>query len=134
MHRESDIPILKRFFLGGSDQMRGWSRFEVGPLSPSGEATGGKSLLAATSEIRARLLPKLHGALFVEAGNVWRSDWTAHLDDLKFDAGPGLRVETPFGVIRVDVGYQLNRIEGLRVGGQPERRRWRITIGAGESF
>jgi outer membrane protein assembly factor BamA len=134
MHRESDIPILKRFFLGGSDQMRGWSRFEVGPLSPSGEATGGKSLLAATSEIRARLLPKLHGALFVEAGNVWRSDWTAHLDNLKFDAGPGLRVETPFGLIRVDVGYQLNRIEGLRVGGQPERRRWRITIGAGESF
>jgi outer membrane protein assembly factor BamA len=134
MHQESDIPLLKRFFLGGSGQMRGWSRFEVSPLSPSGEPIGGKSALAVTSEVRARLLPKLHGALFVEAGNVWRSDWTAHLDDLKFDAGPGLRVETPFGLIRVDLGYQLNRIEGLRIGGQPERHRWRINIGVGEAF
>jgi outer membrane protein assembly factor BamA len=134
MHQESDIPLSKRFFLGGSEQMRGWSRFEVGPLSASGEPIGGKSLLAATSEIRALLRPKLHGALFVEAGNVWRGDWTAHLDDLKFDAGPGLRIDTPFGLIRVDLGYQLNRIEGLRIGGQPERHRWRINIGAGESF
>jgi outer membrane protein assembly factor BamA len=134
MRRESDIPLVKRFFLGGSGQMRGWSRFEVSPLSPSGDPIGGKSLLAATSEIRARLLPKLRGALFAEAGNVWRSDWTAHLDDLKFDAGPGLRIETPFGLIRVDVGYQLNRIEGLRIGRQPERHRWRIDIGVGEAF
>jgi len=134
MHHESDIPLLKRFFLGGSGQMRGWSRFEVSPLSPSGEPIGGKSLLAATSEIRARLLPKLRGALFVEAGNVWRSDWTAHLGDLKFDAGPGLRVETPFGLIRIDLGYQLNRIDGLRIGGQPDRHRWRINVGVGEAF
>jgi outer membrane protein assembly factor BamA len=134
MRQESDIPLSKRFFLGGSGQMRGWSRFEVSPLSPSGDPIGGKSLLAATSEIRARLLPKLRGALFAEAGNVWRGDWTAHLDDLKFDAGPGLRIETPFGLIRVDFGYQLNRIEGLRIGRQPERHRWRIDIGIGEAF
>jgi outer membrane translocation and assembly module TamA len=134
LHQESDIPLLKRFFLGGSGQMRGWTRFEVSPLSPSGEPIGGTSLLAATTEVRARLLPKLRGALFVEAGNVWRSSWSAHLDDLKFDAGPGLRVETRFGLIRVDLGYQLNRIEGLRIGGQPERHRWRINIGVGEAF
>jgi outer membrane translocation and assembly module TamA len=134
MHQESDIPLSKRLFLGGSGQMRGWSRFEVGPLSPAGEPIGGKTLLAATSEIRATLLPKLGGALFVEAGNVWRSDWTVHVDDLKFDAGPGLRVETPFGLVRVDLGYQLNRIEGLRIGGQSERHRWRVNIGVGEVF
>ena len=134
MHQELDIPILKRFFLGGSGQMRGWSRFEVGPLSPSGEPIGGNSLLSATSEIRVRLRPKLRGALFVEAGNVWRSAWTAHLGDLRYDAGPGLRIETPFGLIRVDLGYQLNRIEGLRNDGQRERHRWRINIGVGEAF
>ena len=106
----------------------------MGPLSPLGNPIGGNSVLAATSEIRTRLLPKLRGVLFVQAGNVWRSDWTAHLNDLKVDAGPGLRIETPFGLIRIDLGYQLNRIEGLRSGGQPERHRWRINIGAGEAF
>jgi outer membrane protein assembly factor BamA len=134
MHQESDIPLGKRFFLGGSGEMRGWSRFEVSPLSAAGDPIGGDSVLAATSEIRARLLPKLRGALFVEAGNVWRRAWTAHLDDLKLDAGPGLRIETRFGLIRMDFGYQLNRIDGLRPGGQPERRRWRINIGVGEAF
>jgi outer membrane protein assembly factor BamA len=134
LRQESDIPLLKRFFLGGSGQMRGWSRFEVSPLSPSGEPVGGTSMLAATTEVRARLLPKLRGALFVEGGDVWRSSWSAHLSDLKFDAGSGLRIETPFGLIRIDLGYQLNRIEDLRIGGQPERHRWRINIGVGEAF
>jgi hypothetical protein len=50
------------------------------------------------------------------------------------DAEQGLRIETPFGLIRVDLGYQLNRIEGLRIGRQPERHRWRIDIGVGEAF
>jgi hypothetical protein len=45
-----------------------------------------------------------------------------------------VRVETPFGLIRVDFGYQLNRIKGLRIGGEPEHRQWRINIGVGEAF
>jgi len=134
LHQASDIPLSKRYFLGGSAQMRGWSRFEVSPLSSSGEPVGGNSLLAATAEARARLLPRLRGALFVEGGNVWRSGWTAHFSDLKFDVGSGVRVETPFGLIRLDLGYQLNRIDGLRIDGRPERHRWRINIGLGETF
>src|SRR4029453_7155270 len=115
LHQAPDIPLSKRYFLGGSAQMRGWSRFEVSPLSSSGEPVGGNSLLAATAEAPAGLLPRLRGALFVEGGNVWRSGWTAHFSDLKFDVGSGVRVETPFGLIRLDLGYQLNRIEGLRI-------------------
>ena len=134
LHQAFEIPLSKRYFLGGAGQMRGWSWFEVSPLSPTGEPVGGRSVLAATAEMRAGLLPRLRGALFVEAGNAWRSDWTAHFDDLKFDAGSGVRVETPFGLIRVDFGYQLNRIDGLRIDGRPERHRWRINIGVGEAF
>jgi translocation and assembly module TamA len=134
MHLESEIPIMKRFFLGGPDQMRAWSRFEVGPLSPSGQPIGGKSLLAATAELRVQLLPKIRGALFLEAGNVWPTAWTVRLDDLKFDVGPGLRVESPFGLVRVDVGYQLNTIRGLRIDGDPQRRPWRLAISIGEAF
>jgi outer membrane translocation and assembly module TamA len=134
MSSETDIPLLKRFFLGGSGEMRGWSRFEVSPLSPSGEPVGGKSLLAATSEARFPLSRRLRGAIFVEAGNVWRSDRTVHVNDLRFDAGSGLRVETPFGLIRIDAGYQLNRVPDLRIDGRPQQRAWRINIGLGEAF
>jgi hypothetical protein len=34
----------------------------------------------------------------------------------------------------VDLGYQLTPIEGLRIEGQPERRRWRIHFSVGEAF
>ena len=31
---------------------------------------------------------------------------------------PGLRLDTPFGLIRVDFGYQLRPVDGLRIDGQ----------------
>ena len=71
---------------------------------------------------------KYKGVLVLDATD------SPHRIDMKFDAGPGLRIETPFGLLRIDVGYQLNRIEGLRTGGQPERHRWRINVGVGEAF
>jgi outer membrane protein assembly factor BamA len=131
---DADIPLLKRFFLGGSTEMRGWGVYEVSPLSASGEPVGGKGLMTATGEVRVRLLPRLSGALFVEAGNVWEDPWAVHFDRLLYDAGPGVRLHTPFGLIRVDFGYQLKPLDGLRIDGQPQDHRWRINIGIGEAF
>ena len=131
---EADIPLLKRFFLGGSNEMRGWGIYEVSPLSASGEPVGGKSLLTATGEVRVRLLPRLSGAFFIEAGNVWQDSWAVHLDDLLYDLGPGLRLQTPFGLIRVDFGYQLKTLDGLQIDGRPQQHRWRFNMGIGEAF
>ena len=77
MASESDIPLLKRFFLGGSGEMRGWGRYELSPLSESGEAVGGKSLFTATAEARFPIFRRVRGAMFVEAGNVWQNAWSA---------------------------------------------------------
>jgi outer membrane translocation and assembly module TamA len=134
MDDEADIPLLKRFFLGGSGEMRGWGRYEVGPLSESGAVVGGKSLMSAAAEARFPIFRRLRGAVFVEAGNVWQNPGSIDVRDLLYDAGPGLRLDTPFGLIRIDLGYQLNRIEGLRLDGQPEKHRWRLNFGIGEAF
>ena len=134
MGGEADVPLLKRFFFGGSNEMRGWGVYELSPLSASGEAVGGKSLLAATAEVRVPIVRRLRGAVFVEAGNVWQDPWTMRLGDLRYDAGSGLRFETPFGLIRVDLGYQLKPLDGLRIDGKPQKSRWRINFGIGEAF
>ena len=131
---DAGIPLLKRFFLGGSNEMRGWGIYELSPLSASGEPVGGTSMLTAIAELRAQIFKRLRGALFVEAGNVWRDPWTIRAGDLRYDAGPGLRLETPFGLIRVDFGYQLRPLEGLRIGGEPQSSRWRFNFGIGEAF
>jgi outer membrane protein assembly factor BamA len=131
---EADIPLLKRFFLGGSSEMRGWGIYELSPLSASGEPVGGKSMVTATGEVRFSIVPRLTAAFFVEAGNVWQDSWAMHLDDLVYDLGPGLRVDTPFGRLRIDFGYQLKQLDGLRIEGQPQKHRWRINFGIGEAF
>jgi len=91
-------------------------------------------MMTATGEVRIRILPRLTGAFFVEAGNAWQDPWAVHLDDLLYDAGPGVRLDTPFGLIRFDFGYQLKTLDGLRIDGQPQEFRWRINFGIGEAF
>jgi translocation and assembly module TamA len=134
MRDDTEIPLLKRFFLGGSNEMRGWGIYELSPLSASGEPVGGLSVLAATGEVRFPIVNRLRGAIFVEAGNVWQDPWTMRLGDLRYDAGPGLRFDTPFGLVRFDFGYQLRSLDGLRIDGQPQSSRWRFNLGIGEAF
>ena len=134
MGGNADIPLLKRFFLGGSNEMRGWGVYELSPLSASGEPVGGKSVLTAIAEARAPIFKRLRGAVFIEAGNVWQDPWTLRLGELHYDAGPGLRLDTPFGLIRVDFGYQLKPVNGLRIDGKPQTSRWRFNFGIGEAF
>ena len=134
MGGEANLPLLKRFFLGGSNEMRGWGVYELSPLSASGEPVGGKSLLSATAEARVPIFKRFRAAVFIEAGNVWQDPWSMRLGDLRYDTGPGVRFDTPFGLIRVDFGYQLRPLEGLRIDGQPQRSRWRFNFGIGEAF
>jgi outer membrane protein insertion porin family len=132
--QESDIPFSKRYFLGGAETLRGWGRFEVSPLSSTGVPIGGRTVFVVNSEIRLPVFRRVSGVVFVDAGNVWAKTWELHLDDLRSSAGVGARVTTPFGLVRVDAGFQLTPIQGLLVDGEPEHRRWRIHVSLGQVF
>ena len=130
-----NVPFAKKYFLGGATSVRGWGRYEVSPISGSGLPIGGNSLFSFSSEIRTVLTGKVGGVLFLDGGNVWTDGWGMRLGDLHYAVGPGLRYQTPVGPIRLDVGYQLNPIEGLLVsqaGEQP--RRWRVHFSIGQAF
>lgn len=131
---ESDVPFYKRFFLGGATSLRGWGRLEVAPLSGFGLPLGGNSLFESSVEVRTRVWGNVGLVAFVDAGNVWSGAWDARLGDLLYDAGPGLRYETPVGPLRLDFAYQLNRLEGLRIDGELQDRPWRIHFSIGHAF
>ena len=61
----------------------------------SGEPVGGKSVMTAIAELRLPMFKRVGGAVFLEAGNVWQDPWTMRLGDLRYDAGPGVRFDTP---------------------------------------
>lgn len=128
------VPFFKRYFLGGATTLRGWGRFDVAPLSGSGLPIGGHSFMLYSTELRFPVVGGLGGVIFLDAGNVWTNPWDFRLRDMRYDVGPGLRYNTPIGPLRVDVGYQLNPIEGLLVEGEPESRRFRVHFSIGHAF
>ena len=130
----SEVPFFKRFFLGGASSLRGWGRYEVSSLSGFGLPIGGNSLFESSLEVRTRVWGNVGLVAFVDAGNVWSDSWDVHLGDLLYDAGPGLRYQTPIGPLRLDFAYQLNRLEGLRIEGKLQERPWRIHFSIGHAF
>jgi outer membrane protein insertion porin family len=130
----SDVPFFKRFFLGGATSLRGWGRYEVAPLSGSGLPLGGNSLFESSVEVRAQVWGNLGLVAFVDAGTVWSEAWSARFGDLLYDAGPGVRYETPIGPLRLDFAYQLRQLEGLRIDGELQKRPWRIHFSIGHAF
>ncbi len=128
------VPFFKRYFLGGSNSLRGWGRFQVAPLTGSGLPIGGHSMLELSSELRLSAFGDLGLVAFVDGGNVWSDAWDLDLSSLRWNAGPGLRYLTPIGPVRVDLAFQLTPIDGLLVDGEPESRRWRVHFSIGQAF
>jgi outer membrane protein assembly complex protein YaeT len=130
----ANVPFQKRYFLGGSQSLRGWGRFQVSPVSGAGLPIGGHSMFEGSTELRFPVWGSVGGVAFLDGGNSWTDSWTIRPGDLRYAAGPGLRYLTPIGPIRLDFGYQLNPIPGLLVEGEPERRRWRLHFSIGQAF
>ena len=57
-------------------------------------------------------------------GNIWDEDNAFDLGDLRSGAGVGLRIVTPIGPMRLDIGYKLDRKTNER------RRETHLGIGA----
>jgi len=127
------VPFFKRYFLGGATNLRGWGRYEVSPLS-EGLPIGGLTFMNFSTEVRFPIVGRLGGVIFLDGGNVWENSWDFNLRDMRYDMGPGLRFNTPVGPFRLDVGFQLNPIEGLLVDGEEQKRPMRVHFSIGHAF
>jgi outer membrane protein insertion porin family/translocation and assembly module TamA len=77
---------------------------------------GGNTLVVGNLELQLRspVVPELLAlALFTDAGNVWdRGVETADYRGLRVTPGAGVRIRSPFGAIRIDLGYNPYRAIG----------------------
>jgi outer membrane translocation and assembly module TamA len=133
-HDATRIPYSERYFLGGATSVRGWGRYQIGPISEGGLPTGGRTLVEGSAELRFPLVGSLGAVAFVDAGQVGTDSWDIPIRNLRYAIGTGLRYTSLIGVARVDVGYQLNPIPGLRVAGEELTRRWRLHLSIGHAF
>jgi outer membrane protein insertion porin family len=119
------IPLNRRFFAGGSNDIRGWPPLRLGPGSVSpGQVTinGADIKLSSYAEIRQILLRDFLStnwslALFSDAGNIWNSPRSTFPDgrfkihtffnEIAVGAGYGLRLDWEYVVFRIDAGYRI---------------------------
>ncbi|MEZ5291525.1 MAG: translocation/assembly module TamB domain-containing protein [Vicinamibacterales bacterium] len=99
-----DLGFSERFYVGGSDTVRGYGEGLVGPKTFTGSARGGDALLILNEELRAPLYKWVRGVAFVDAGNVFASNGDIRLSTLQVGYGVGLRLHTPFSIFRIDLG------------------------------
>ncbi|MFH1034869.1 MAG: BamA/TamA family outer membrane protein [Pseudomonadota bacterium] len=100
-------PMIRRFFLGGADSVRGYPYQGLGPLDSAGKPLGGEAMVEASVEARFPLWGDLGGVVFLDMGNAYET-LSTDMGKLRFTSGLGLRYNTPVGPLRLDVGYQLN--------------------------
>lgn len=130
-------PINGRFYLGGANSVRGWGARRLAPRLEScdteGNCThipiGGYTMIQGNLEARLALFGPLALVAFLDLGDVQAIEKTYKTSQWNLAAGPGLRAETPLGLVRLDFGYRLND-----PGVYPDEPMWGLYFGLGEAF
>jgi len=116
----SDIPFTKSYFAGGSNDIRAWQTYELGPGSSNTglEFNIGSLKFLTSVEYRFNVISKLKGALFIDAGNIWDISGSEFLEtsatfkgisslkNIAIGSGIGARLDFNFLILRLDVGFK----------------------------
>jgi outer membrane translocation and assembly module TamA len=110
------LPASERFFAGGDTTIRGFALDRVGipgkTLDQDGIPIGGNGLVIFNAELRAPISGRLGVVGFVDSGNVFVRASDLDLGALRSASGGGIRYKSPFGPVRFDLGFKVNRRPG----------------------
>lgn len=108
---ELTVPSDRLFYSGGGGSVRGFEYQGVGPRLPDNTPRGGLSLFETSIEVRRDLWRSFQAVAFVDAGAIGFQE-TPNFNNLRYGAGIGLRYRLPFGPIRGDIAFPLDRRDG----------------------
>ncbi len=122
-----EIPYSEQFYIGGANSIRAFTIRSIGPgsyMPPKNDPDGyfdqtGTFKLEVNLEYRFPIWGDLHGATFVDAGNIWllKNDplrpggalnRKTFLNDIALGTGIGIRYDISMLVIRGDLGIGIH--------------------------
>lgn len=122
----TQVPYAEQFYCGGANSVRAFTVRSIGPGSYHDPATEdtyfdqtGTFKFEANVEYRFPIAGPLHGAMFLDAGNVWllkddpqrpggQLKASTFLNDIALGTGVGLRFDIGMLVVRGDLGIGLH--------------------------
>ncbi len=122
-----ELPFMRQFFIGGTNSIRAFRARSVGPGTFNAETDpssflpdqSGDIKLEFNTEYRAKLFSVVHGAVFVDAGNIWLMNKNPlkpgaefsgkFLKELAVGTGFGLRFDLNFLILRTDLAFPLRK-------------------------
>ena len=113
--------IFEKFFLGGLDTIRGFEERTVGPHKRRGDyslfvddrddydVVGGEKELFFNFEYIFPVIKEagVRGVVFFDAGNAYARG-ESYFSDIRASTGFGVRWQSPFGPLRVELGINLD--------------------------
>lgn len=120
----STLPYENSFFAGGPNSVRAWRARLLGPGGYDGRFSSarfdriGDIILEGNAEFRFPFYKSFHGALFADAGNIWRLkkdpdkpkgefNPERFFNEIAVGAGFGLRWDLEFIIIRLDTAMPI---------------------------
>ncbi len=113
------IPFSRSYFTGGSNDIRAWQPYSLGPGKSGGLNDFNEANLKITmsAELRFNIFGKFNGALFADAGNIWNifdnvtdKDYTFNgfqsINTIALGTGTGIRYDQGLFVVRFDIGFK----------------------------
>ena len=126
-----NVPFASGYFGGGSNDIRAWRAYTLGPGTSGGpnEFNEGNLKFTTNLEYRFPIAGYFKGAVFADAGNIWNyhnnqtDDTTtfkgfASLKDIALGTGFGLRVDFTYFILRFDLAFKTYDPS------LPENQRW----------
>ena len=99
---EQELIPSERFFAGGAGTVRGVGEDSLGGRDFFGDPTGGRASLVLNQEVRVPIYRWVRAVGFIDAGNVFERWRDVRLGDLVGSIGIGVRLATPFALLRAD--------------------------------
>ncbi len=114
-----NIPFVRSYFAGGSNDNRAWYPYSLGPgkTNEINDFNEANLKIALSLEYRFPVVGDIKGAIFADAGNIWNVfdseddpnktfNGIDSLADIALGTGFGLRYDFTYFLIRVDLGFK----------------------------
>lgn len=108
-----EFTLNERFQTGGGNSVRGFRNDALTPQNDLFDVVfGGNAVFVLNQEIRFPIYKWLGAAVFYDGGNVYPLVEDFDPWNIRNTGGLGLRIDSPYIVLRFDVGFNFDPLEG----------------------